>query len=72
MRVHLDHGSTLQCQIVNLDRRCALGCKSVHWDDRSALGSWECIAMRESAKGCIEGTAVMRVSMVHKSALGSW
>ena len=38
----------------------------------SALGSWECTGMRERAKGCIDGTAVMRVCRVHESALGSW
>jgi len=44
----------------------ALGCLLVHWDHGSALGSWECTGMRESAKGCIEGTAVMRVGRVHE------
>ena len=43
---------------------------SVHWDDESALGPLESTVMCESAKGCVEGTAVMRVGRVHESALG--
>jgi len=41
---------------VHLDACQCTGMMGVHWDHGSATG------MRESAKGCIEGTAVMKES----------